>query len=131
MESLGIRCFVEIEISSEYLICSLTGEYHLDTHTADDSCQQIHRGRCSNGCHIVGLDEIDDITDGIQTFLYGIVDFMMHGTDVLCYEASLSKVWCTFQSYSKGVQTWPVSLGLFTILNTISTVFLCDGRDDR
>ena len=130
MESLGIRCLVEVEITSEYLIGTLARKYHLDTHASDDSRQEIHRGRSTYGGNIVGLDEVDDITDGIQSFLNGVVDFMMHGSDVLGYQSCLRQIRRTLQAHGKGVQAWPVCLGLATILHTGRRIFLGHGRDN-
>jgi len=131
MECLGIRCLVEVEITSEHLVGTLTRKYHLDTHAADDSRQEIHRGRGTHGGHIVGLDEVDDIADGIQTFLDGVVDFVMHGSDVLGYQSCLRQIRRTLQAHGKGVQSWPVGLGLATVLHTGRRIFLGYGRDNR
>ena len=130
MESLGIRCLVEVEITSEYLVGTLTGKYHLDTHASDDSRQEIHRGRCTHGGNIVGLDEIDDIADGIQTFLNGVVDFVVHGSDVLGNQSCLCQVRRTLQTNGEGVQAWPVCLGFAPILHAGRRIFLGNGRDD-
>ena len=131
MECLGIRCLVEVEITSEHLVGSLTGKHHLDTHAADYSRQQIHRGRCTDGGHIVGFDKINDITDSIQTFLNGIVDFVMHSSDVFGNQTCLCQIRRTLQTNSEGVQTWPICLGLSPILNTGRRIFLGYSRDDR
>ena len=131
MESFGIRCLVEVEITSEYLVGTLARKHHLDTHAADDSRQEIHRGRSTHGGNIVGLDEIDDITDGIQAFLDGVVDFVMHGSDVLGHQSCLCQIRRTLQTHSEGVQTWPVCLGLATVLHTGRRIFLGYSRDDR
>lgn len=93
---------MEVEITSEYLVGTLTGKYHLDTHASDDSRQKIHRGRGTNGGNIVGLDEVDDITDGIQTFLDGVVDFVMHGTDVVGNQSCLCQIRRTLQTNGEG-----------------------------
>ena len=130
MESLGIRCLVEVEITSEYLVGTLTGKYHLDTHASDDSRQEIHRGRGTHGGYIVGLNEIDDITDGIQTFLDGVVDFMMHGTDMIGNQSCLCQIRRTLQTNGEGVKSWPVCLGFAPILNTGRREFFGYGRDD-
>ena len=130
MESLGIRCLVEVEITSEHLVGTLTGKNHLDTHAADDSRQEIHRSRSTNGGNIVGLNEIDDITDGIQTFLNGVVDFVMHGSDVLGNQSCLRQIRRTLQTYGKGVKSRPVCLGFAPILHTGRREFFGYGRDD-
>ena len=62
MESTGVRCFMEVEITAEYLVRSFTAKYHFDSHRLDDTCQQIHRCRGTYGSHIVSLDKIDYIT---------------------------------------------------------------------
>ena len=121
---------MEVEITSEHLVGTLTGKYHLDTHASDDSRQEIHWGRCTHGGNIVGLDEIDDITDGIQTFLDGVIDLVMHGTDVVGNQSCLCQIRRTLQTYGKGVKSRPVCLGLAPILHTGRREFFGYSRDD-
>ena len=130
MESLGIRCLVEIEIASEHLVGTLARKHHLDTHASDDSRQEIHRGRSTHGGYIVGLDEIDDITDGIQSLLDGVVDFVVHGSDVLSNQSCFCQVRRTLQTNGEGMKSRPVSLGFATVLHTGRRILLGYGRDD-
>ena len=81
MKGLGCRGFVEIEIAAEHFISSFATQHHFDSHAFNDACQQIHRGRGANGGDIVSLDVVNDVADSVQSFLDGIVDFMMHGSD--------------------------------------------------
>ena len=109
---------MEIEIASENLIGTLARQYHLDTHRLDDTRQQIHRSRGT-------------LTDGIKSLLDGIVDFMMHSTDMVGHHSGLRQVGSPFQSYSKGMQTGPICLGLRTILNAHFGKSLGNGRNHR
>ena len=83
MESLWRGRFVEVQITAEHLVCPFAAEHHFDAHAFDDTCQQVHGGGCAHCCHVVGFDEVDDIAEGIQSFLNGVVDFVMNRTDVL------------------------------------------------
>ena len=53
--------------------------------------------------HIVGtsLDEIDDVADGIETFLDGIVDLVVNGADMVGHELRLGQVGRAFQAHSE------------------------------
>ena len=103
---------MEIEVTTENLVGTLTTEHHLDTHRLDDTSQQVHRRRGTNGGDVVGFNEIDDVTDGIETFLNGIVDFVVHSTDMVGYHLGLGKIGSALQTYGKRVQTRPIGLGL-------------------
>ena len=131
VEGLGVGCFVEVEIAAKHLVGSLARKHHLDAHASDDACQQIHRCRGAHGGDVVSLDEVDDVADGIESFLYGVVDFVMHGSDVLCHQSGFSQVGSALQSYGEGVQPWPVGLCLASVLYTYGREFLGNGRDDR
>ena len=131
VEGLGVGCFVEVEIAAKHLVGSLARKHHFDAHASDDACQQIHRCRGAHGGDVVSLDEVDDVADGIESFLYGVVDFVMHGSDVLCHQSGFSQVGSALQSYGEGVQPWPVGLCLASVLYTYGREFLGNGRDDR
>ena len=130
MEVLGCRGFVEIQIATENLVGTLTAEYHLDTHRLDDTGQQIHGRGGTDGGDVVGLDIVDDIANGVKTFLNGVVDFVVHGTDVVGHQLGLGQVGSTLQTNGKGVQTGPIGFGLRVILDAVLREFLGDGRDD-
>ena len=66
MEFLGIRCLVEIEVTAEQLIRAFTRQHHLDAHRLDDAGQQVHQGGSSDRGHIIRLDVIDDVAQGIK-----------------------------------------------------------------
>ena len=121
---------MEIEIASENLIGAFSAEHHLYAHRLDDASQQIHRRRSTHGGNIVSLDVIDDVADGIKTFLNGIIDFMVDSTDVVGNEACLCQVGSTFQTNGKRVQTGPVGTSAAIILYAVFTELLGNGRDD-
>ena len=127
MEVLCRWGFVEVEIAAEDLVGTLAREHHFDSHRLDDASQQVHGRRSTHGGDIVGFDEIDDVADGIKTFLNGIVDFVVNGADMVGYNLGFGEVGSTLQSYGKRVQTWPIGFGSGVVLNTHLTVFLGDG----
>ena len=131
MEGLRIGGLMEIKVATEDLIGSLTAEHHLDAHRLNDTSQQVHRRRSPNGSNIVGLDEVDNIADGIESFLNGIVDFMVDSTDMVGYHLGLGQIGRTFQAHSEGVQTGPVGTRLRVVLDTMLAELLGNGRDDR
>ena len=80
---------------------------------------------------IVGFDKIDDVADGIQTFLYGIVYFVMDGADVLGNETCFRQIGSPFQAYGKTVETRPVGLGTAVVLDAHLAVLFGDGGNHR
>ena len=117
VESLCVRCFVEIEVTAEYFIGTFAAQYHLDAHALDDAGKQVHRGGGAHGGHVVGLDVVDDITHGIQTLLNGVVDFVVYGTDMVGHFPGLGQVRCAFQSHGEAVEFRPPRHGLAVGLN--------------
>ena len=79
------RRLMEIKIATENLIGTFTGKHHLDAHRLDYASQQVHRCRGTDGGDIIGLNIIDNIPNGVKTFLNGIVDFVMNRTDMVGY----------------------------------------------
>ena len=110
---------MEIEVATENLVGTLATEYHLDTHRLDDPCQQVHGRGGADGGDVVGLDVIDDVADGIESLLDGIVDFVVNGADMVGHESRLCQVGGSLQSYGKGVQTGPPGLALRVVLNAV------------
>ena len=119
MECLCIWRLVEIEVASEYLVSTLAREYHLNTHRLYDACQEVHRGRGADCGHIVGLDKINNIAYGIETFLNCVVNFMVNSSNVICHHLCLCEVRCTFQTYGKRVESRPPGLSSGIVLNTM------------
>ena len=130
MEGLRIGGLMEIEVTTKDFIGSLTTEYHLDTHRLDDASQQVHRRRSPNGSNIVGLDEVDNIADGIESFLNGIVDFMVDSTDMVGHHLGLGQIRRTFQAHGEGVQTGPIGTRLRVVLDTMLAELLGNGRNN-
>jgi hypothetical protein len=61
VEDLGGRSGMEIEVSSENLIGSFTGEDHLDSTSLDLSTQKVHGQGSSDGGHVKGLQCVDTL----------------------------------------------------------------------
>ena len=131
MERLWCWSLVEVEIASENLVSPLTRQHHLDTHALDDTGKQVHRGAGPDGCHVVCLNEVNDITDSVKPLLNGVVNLVVYGTDVISNELRLCQVGCTLKSHGKGVEAWPPGLRLSVLLNSVLGKFLCYGRYHR
>ena len=130
MKGLGCRGFVEIEIAAEHFISPFTTQHHFDSHAFNDACQQIHRGRGANGGDIVSFDVVNDVADSVQSFLDGIVDFMMHGSDKAGHFAGFYQVGRTFQTDSKGMELRPPGIFFIVGFYPFACIFLGNGRDD-
>ena len=89
MKGAGIRGLVEIQIASEHFVRPFSAQHHLDAHGFDDPCQQIHGSRGPYRSHIISFYMIYDVLQGIQTFLYGIVYFMMDSPYMVCHHLRL------------------------------------------
>ena len=93
LEASGLKDFVG----------ALARKHHLDAHGFDDARQQVHRRRCPHGGHVVRLDEVDHVAQGVQTLLNGIVDFVVHGADPVGHLAGRREVGGAFESDGEGV----------------------------
>ena len=131
VEGTGVGRLVEIEVAAENLVGTLAREHHLDAHRLDDARQQVHRRRGAYGCHVVGLDIIDHVAHGIQPLLYGVVDFVVYGADMVGDLACRRQVGRPFQSDGERVELRPPGPVAVVRFDAPVGVFLGDGRDDR
>lgn len=107
VEGTGVGRLVEIEVAAENLVGTLAREHHLDAHRLDDARQQVHRRRGAYGRHVVGLDIIDHVAHGIQPLLYGVVDFVVYGADMVGDLACRRQVGRPFQPDGERVELRP------------------------
>ena len=131
VEGTGVGRLVEIEVAAENLVGTLAREHHLDAHRLDDARQQVHRRRGAYGRHVVGLDIIDHVAHGIQPFLYGVVDFVVYGADMVGDLACRRQVGRPFQPDGERVELRPPGPVAVVRFDAPVGVFLGDGRDDR
>ena len=83
MECFRIRGFVEIEVTPEHLIRPFAAQHHLYTHRLDYARQQVHRSGGADSRHVVCLDVVDHVTNGIEPFLDRVVDLVVDSTDII------------------------------------------------
>jgi hypothetical protein len=69
--------------TSEYLVASLATQDHLNAHGFDLATEEIHRRARSHGGHVIGLQMIYYVWDGVQAFLNREHVFVMHGTQIV------------------------------------------------
>lgn len=69
VELLLVRSSVEVKVATEDLVGTLTTQNHLDTHGLDLTGEQVHGSRGTNGGHIVGLEVVDHVREGIEAVL--------------------------------------------------------------
>ena len=65
------RRIVEVEVTTEDLVATLAAEHHLDAHGLDLPRQEEHGRRRADGGHVVGLEVVDDVRQGVETVLDG------------------------------------------------------------
>ena len=81
----------------------MEAEHHLDAHRFDDTGKEIHRSGSTDSRHVVCLDEVDDIAYGIKPLLYGVVDFVMYGADMVGHQLCFCQVGSPLQAYREGM----------------------------
>mmetsp|Transcript_28322 Transcript_28322/g.41660 ORF Transcript_28322/g.41660 Transcript_28322/m.41660 type:complete len:284 (-) Transcript_28322:930-1781(-) len=88
MEFPSVGGFMEVQVSPEYLISSLSTQNHLNSHRLNLTGHEVHRCGGTNCCHIVSLKRLDHITDSIGTLLKRVGIGVMYGSekigDLLC-----------------------------------------------
>mmetsp|Transcript_5561 Transcript_5561/g.12325 ORF Transcript_5561/g.12325 Transcript_5561/m.12325 type:complete len:369 (-) Transcript_5561:880-1986(-) len=77
-ELLLIGCLVKVEVSTKDFISSLSTQDHLNTHGLDLPRHEIHGSRSTNCRHIISLHTLNNLTNGIGTFLNSISVSMMN-----------------------------------------------------
>ena len=130
MKLLCRRSLVEVEVATENLVGSLARKHHLYAHRLYHTRQQIHRHGGTHGGYIVGLDEVDNVAQGVQSLLNGIVDFVMHRAYVVGYQTRLRQVGRSLESHGKRVETRPPGTASAVGLYTAFGVALGDGTDN-
>ena len=93
VEGFCVGSFVEIEISSENLITTLSAQHHLDTHCLDLPTQQVHRGTCTHGGHIVGFKVVDDIGNSVQALLHCEDILVVYGAEIVGDLTGSEEIW--------------------------------------
>ncbi len=74
---------------------------------------------------------IDNVTDRIQAFLHGEVNFVVHGTKVVSHFLRGFQIRGAFQTDGEGVQLRPPGFGALLIFHAAGGVFFGDRRDNR
>ena len=131
MEGAGVGGFVEIEITAENLVGTLAAQHHLNAHRFYDAGQKVHRRACANGCNIVCLNMINNIANGIQTFLNGVVHLVVDGAQVLGHHAGLRQIGRALYADGKRVQTRPPGIGFVASLDSLCGIHIGNGRNYR
>ncbi len=79
----GTLCHWVVQHTPENFVASLSAKHHFDTHGLDLAAQEIHRRTRSDGCHIVGLEVVDNFGDSIQTLLDSEDIFVVHRSEIM------------------------------------------------
>ena len=92
VESLLIWRSVEIEITAENLIATFATQHHLYSHRFNLPTEEVHWGAGSHSRHVIRLEVVDNIRNGVKPFLYGEHVFVVVGPEVVCRLASREEV---------------------------------------
>lgn len=104
VELLLVGGGVEVEVTAENLVATLTTQNHLDTHGLDLAGQQVHGGRGTDGGDIVGLKVVDDVGEGVQTVFNFKGESVVLGAQELGDLLGGLGIGSTRQTDGKGVQ---------------------------
>lgn len=107
VQFFGVRRLMEVEVAAEHFVRTFAGKHHFDAHGFNFPRHQVHRRRGANSGHIVGFDVIDNVADGIQPFLDGKVNFVVHGAEVVGHLLRRFQVRRAFQTDRERVQLRP------------------------
>ena len=107
VEGFCVGSFVEIQISSENLITTLSAQHHLDTHGLDLAREEVHRCARPNRRHVVGLEMVNHIRNRIESLLDGEDVLVMHGSEVVCGLARGEEVGGVLEPDREGVELGP------------------------
>lgn len=121
---------MEVEVASENLVGSLSGEDHLDAHRLDVAGHEVHRGGGPDGGYVIGLDVVDDVPQGIDAFLHGEVDLVVDGADVVSDLLCLLEIRSPLEADGEGVELRPPCAGLAAFLDSAVSELLGDSGDD-
>ena len=92
MEFPLIRCHVEVEVTAKQFVRAFTAQHHLDAHGLDFAGHEVHRSGCADGGDIIGLDVADHFAQGVETFLDGEVQRVVHRADGIGHFLGCSEV---------------------------------------
>lgn len=98
-----------LELTSKDLVGSLSTQNHLDSHGLDLSTQKVHWCTGSDRCHVIGLEVINDLWNGVQTFLQSESVFVMHCAEEIGSFSRCEEIWGFGKTNGKGMQSWPGS----------------------
>ncbi len=131
VQFFGVRRLMEVEVAAEHFVRTFAGKHHFDAHGFNFPRHQVHRRRSANSGHIVGFDVIDNVADGIQPFLDGKVNFVVHSAEVVGHLLRRFQVRRAFQTDRERVQLRPPGFATLLIFDATGGEFLGDSRDDR
>lgn len=104
VELLTVGSSVEVKVSTEDLVTTLTTENHLDTHSLDLTAEQVHGGGSTDGGDIVSLQVVNDVREGVETVLDGESESMVLGSEELGHLEGRLGIGGTRQTNGEGVQ---------------------------
>lgn len=134
----GRRCGVEVQVScnpiasapahesrrskgltTKDLITTLSTENHLDSHSLDLSTQKVHRCGGPDGRHIVRLEVVDDIGDGVESLLNGEGVLVVDGSKVLGRNPRGEEIRRVLESDRERVEAGPGGESLLLLLDLL------------
>ena len=131
VELLGVGRLVEIEITAEYLVGSLARKHHLYSHRLYDARQQIHGRRRPHRRHVVSLDVVYHVAQGVQSLLNRVMYLVMHRAYHVGHPLRRGQIGRALQSYGERVQLRPPRRIAAARLDTLVGILLRHRRKER
>ena len=104
VELLPVGRGVEVQVTTEGLVATLSTQHHLDTHGLDLAGEQVHRSGGTDGGDIVGLEVVDDVREGVQAVLNCEGESVVLGAQELGHLKGSLSIGSTRKTNGEGVQ---------------------------
>lgn len=127
VELLLVGGEVEVEVAAQELVGALPGQHHLHAQRLDLASHQEHGRAGPDRRHVVRLVVVDHLLDRVDAVLYGEVELVMDGSEVVSDLSCGLQVRGALEADDKGVELGAELLGGLGL----DEVALGDGGDER
>ena len=88
-------------------ITALAAQHHFDSHGFDLATEKVHGRACTHGRHVIRLEMVNDVRNGIEAFLHGKDELVVKGSKKVCHFLCRQMIGRVFQSDGERVQLGP------------------------
>jgi hypothetical protein len=94
-------------LTTKHLVSPLSTQHHLDTHRLDLPTKQVHGRRRSDCRHIECLEVVNDLGNGVETFLDSEGVFVVDCAEEVCCFARGNQIGRSDKTNGEGVEGGP------------------------